>query len=109
MRMRSLGLGQKVMLFVDSEAGRQLAAEGGQHGVEPSVGLVLAFVTARTAEELRFAIVHWALQGSAFATRVPFFEHVKGGFGPECRRLARNTALERTCTQENQESVGILA
>ena len=82
-RMCFLGLGQKVKLFVDSEAGRQLAAEGGQHGVEPSVGLVLAFVTARTAEELKSAIVHWALQGSAFATRVPFLEHVQGGFGPE--------------------------
>ena len=95
MRMRSLGLGQKVILFVDTEAGRQLAVEAGQPGQQgvprsvPSLGLVLAYVTARTAEELKSAIVHWALQGAAFAVRVPFLRHVSSGFGAECRTLAK--------------------
>lgn len=93
MRMRSLGLGQTVMLFLDSEAGRQLAAEAGQQHMQPrpvpSLGLVLAYVTARTAEELKSAIVHWALQGAAFAVRMPFLQHVSNGLGAECRTLAK--------------------
>ena len=88
MRMRSLGLGQKVMLFVDIEAGRQLEGEVREH-VQPSAGLILAFVTARTAEELKSAVVHWALQGAAFATREPFLKKVLQGFGGECASLAK--------------------
>ena len=80
MRMRSLGLGQTVVLFVDGETKRQLAHEVGgkkrkhSESYEFSLGSILAFVTARTAEELKSAVVHWALQGAAFATRVPFLE-----------------------------------
>ena len=85
MRMRSLGLGQTVVLFVDGETKRQLVHEvGGTENSEFGLGLVLAFVTARTAEELKSAVVHWALQGAAFATRVPFLET-----DDKDRRLAR--------------------
>lgn len=86
MRMRSLGLGQTVVLFVDGETKRQLVHEvgGNSENSEFSLGSVLAFVTARTAEELKSAVVHWALQGAAFATRVPFLET-----DDKDRRLAR--------------------
>ncbi|CAJ1365171.1 unnamed protein product [Effrenium voratum] len=86
MRMRSLGLGQRVMLFLDVEVRRQLGSEAG--ACEPSVGLILASVTARSAEELRLAVVNWALQGAAFATRMPFLQEVSKSVS-DVRRLAK--------------------
>ena len=83
MRMRSLGKGQTVVLFLNGEARRQVAQDAGlPEEQDIRTDLLLFWVASNTAQQLQTSVVLWALQGASFAVREPFVQHIsKGAFG----------------------------